>query len=130
MQVMGPFCRVSLGLPEYVATLTAGPLFPKLPTAGSNGAGAQFGQWFGVFKRRKGFETRQKTLHSFRHLVATELRLKGATEAQADAITGHAGEGVARVTYSATIRRQAPRLRAVIELLQFEATNRLPARAR
>lgn len=117
---------VRLGLPEYVATLPPGPLFPKLPTTGKNGPGGQFGQWFGVFKRGKGFKSPAKSLHSFRHLVATELRLAGATDAQADAITGHAGEGIARTVYSATIRREAERLRPVIELLRFDALRRLP----
>lgn len=117
---------VRLGLPEYVASLPVGPLFPKLPTAGKNGAGGQFSHWFGSFKRGKGFESRQKTLHSFRHLVASELRLSNATDAQADAITGHAGEGVGRKNYSATIRREAKRLRPVIELLRFQPLERLP----
>ncbi len=108
-----------LGLAAYVATLPAGSLFPYLPTEGDNGAGGQFSQWFGDFKRAKGFTSSAKTLHSFRHLVATELRLAGATDAQADAITGHAGEGVGRKVYAATIRREANRLRSTIELLKF-----------
>ncbi len=110
---------VRLGLPDYVQSLPRGSLFPALPTDGKNGAGGQFGQWFGTFKKSKGFASPTKTLHSFRHLVATELRLAGATDAQADAITGHAGEGVGRKVYAATIRRQAERLRPVIELLRF-----------
>ncbi len=117
---------IRLGLPEYIATLPAGPLFPQLPTAGQNGAGGQFSHWFGTFKRNKGFTSPAKSLHSFRHLVASELRLAGATDAQADAITGHAGEGVARTTYSATIRRDAERLRPVIELLRFPWLQGLP----
>lgn len=117
---------VRLGLPDYVVSLPEGPLFPKLKTAGKNGAGGQFGHWFGDFKRGKGFESRQKTLHSFRHLVASELRLNGATDALADSITGHAGEGVARKIYAATIRRKAEPLRSVIELLRFEPLLQLP----
>ena len=117
---------VRLGLPEYIASLPPGPLFPKLPKTGKNGAGGPFGQWFGDYKRAKGFTSPAKTLHSFRHLMATELRLVGATDAQADAITGHAGEGIARTVYSETIRRQAERLRPVIELLQFDALKGLP----
>lgn len=117
---------VRLGLPSYVASLKGGPLFPMLPTVGKNGAGGQFGQWFGDYKRSKGFESSSKTLHSFRHLVATELRIAGASDAQADAITGHAGQGVGRTVYAATIRRQAERLRGVIELLQFPELTLLP----
>ncbi len=117
---------VRLGLPEYAQALPEGPLFPKLPTAGQNGAGGQFSHWFGKFKRDKGFTSPAKSLHSFRHLVATELRLAGAPEALADAITGHSGEGVARTVYAATIRREAERLRSVIELLRFEALRDLP----
>lgn len=109
---------IRLGLPEYVKSLPEGYLFPLLPMSGKNGAGGQFAQWFGAFKRGKGFNSSSKSLHSFRHLVATELRLKGATDAQADAITGHAGEGIGRKVYAATIRREAQRLRAVIELLR------------
>ena len=110
---------VRLGLCRYVESLPKGPLFPALPRAGQNGAGGQFSQWFGTFKQRKGFASSSKSFHSFRHLVASELRLSGATDAQADAITGHAGEGTGRRVYSATIRRQAERLRPVIELLSY-----------
>lgn len=116
---------IRLGLRDYVASLPAGPLFPALPVAGENGAGGQFSQWFGQFKQGKGFDSPRKTLHSFRHLVATELRLSGASDAQADAITGHAGTGMGRTTYSATIRRQARRMRAVVELLRFPELLRL-----
>ena len=119
---------VRLGLPQYAASLPAGPLFPKLPRAGQNGPGGQFSDWFGDLKSGKGFVTPAKSFHSFRHLVATELRLAGAAEAQADAITGHAGEGVARTVYSATIRREAQRLRPVIELLRFDVLRQLPGR--
>lgn len=110
---------IRLGLCDYVASLPAGSLFPSLPTKGANGAGGQFSAWFGGFKTAKGFRSSIKTLHSFRHLVATELRLNGATDAQANAITGHAGQGVAGKVYAATIRQQAHRLRGVIELLKF-----------
>jgi integrase len=115
-----------LGLADYIGSLPVGPLFPDLPTAGQNGAGGQFGKWFGDFKRAKGFTSEKKTLHSFRHLVASELRLAGATDPQADAITGHAGQGVGRTTYAATIRREADRLRPVIALLDFPSLKKLP----
>lgn len=111
---------IRLGLPEYVQSLPLGPLFPLLPVEGANGAGGQFGQWFGNFKRSKGFESSTKTLHSFRHLVASELRLLSVAESLADAITGHTGDSVARNVYSATIRRQAERLRPEINKLSYE----------
>ena len=98
-----------------------------MPRTGVNGPGGQFGQWFGQFKRAKGFQSAKKTLHSFRHLVASELRLAGATDPQADAITGHAGQGLGRTVYSATIRREAARLRPVIELLAFPELQSLRA---
>lgn len=107
-----------LGLADYVRSLPIGPLFPKLPTAGQNGAGGQFGKWFGEFKAGKGFGP-TKTFHSLRHNVGTELRMAGAHEALADAITGHAGGGVARTVYAATIRRDAERLRPTMELLRY-----------
>lgn len=113
---------VRLGLATYAASLPVGPLFPAVPQEGENGPGGQFSQWFSAFKRAKGFRSIEKTMHSFRHLVASELRLAGAPEALADAITGHAGsDSIARRVYSATIRREAARLRPVIELLRFEA---------
>lgn len=111
---------IRLGLPEYVQSLPLGPLFPLLPVKGANGAGGQFGQWFGNFKRVKGFESKTKTMHSFRHLVASELRLLSVAESLADAITGHTGESVARKVYSATIKRQAERLRPEINKLSYE----------
>ncbi len=123
---------VRLGLPEYVDSVPKGPLFPKLPIAGMNGAGGQFGKWFGDYKKGKGFKSSSKSFHSFRHLVATELRYAGVTDALADAITGHAGQGqgLGRTVYSATIRREAERLRQVIEKLDFPdlALNKVFAR--
>ena len=110
---------IRLGFCDYVKSLPKGSLFPHLPKEGKNGAGGQFGKWFGTFKSAKGFTSPSKSFHSFRHLVATELRLAGATDAQADAITGHAGNGVGRQVYAATIRRKAEQLRRVIELLEF-----------
>ena len=107
-------------LPEYVQSLPLGPLFPLLPVKGANGAGGQFGQWFGNFKRAKGFDSPTKTLHSFRHLVASELRLLSVAESLADAITGHTGESVARTVYAATIKRHAERLRPEINKLSYE----------
>ena len=116
---------VRLGFCDYVQSLPKGELFPHLPKAGKNGAGGQFGKWFGTFKSAKGFTSPAKSFHSFRHLVASELRLAGATDAQADAITGHAGNGLGRQVYAATIRREAERLRAVIALLEFP-TKQIP----
>lgn len=116
---------IRLGFCDYVKSLTNGSLFPHLPKEGKNGAGGQFGKWFGTFKSTKGFTSPAKSFHSFRHLVATELRLAGATDAQADAITGHAGNGVGRQVYAATIRRKAEQLRHVIELLEFP-TKQIP----
>ena len=118
---------VRLGFCDYVQSLPKGELFPHLPKAGKNGAGGQFGKWFGTFKSAKGFTSPAKSFHSFRHLVASELRLAGATDAQADAITGHAGNGVGRQVYAATIRREAERLRAVIELLEFPTKQITPS---
>lgn len=117
---------IRLGFCDYVKSLPKGSLFPHLPKEGKNGAGGQFGKWFGTFKSAKGFTSPAKSFHSFRHLVATELRLAGATDAQADAITGHAGNGVGRQVYAATIRRKAEQLRHVIELLEFP-TKQIPA---
>ena len=116
---------IRLGFCDYVQSLPKGSLFPHLPKEGKNGAGGQFGKWFGTFKSAKGFTSPAKSFHSFRHLVATELRLAGATDAQADAITGHAGNGVGRQVYAATIRRKAEQLRHVIELLDFP-TRQIP----
>lgn len=118
---------IRLGFCDYVQSLPKGELFPHLPKAGKNGAGGQFGKWFGTFKTAKGFTSPAKSFHSFRHLVASELRLAGATDAQADAITGHAGNGVGRQVYAATIRREAERLRGVIELLEFPTRQIPPA---
>ncbi len=117
---------IRLGFCDYVQSLPKGELFPHLPKAGKNGAGGQFGKWFGTFKSAKGFTSPAKSFHSFRHLVATELRLAGATDAQADAITGHAGNGVGRQVYAATIRRKAEQLRHVIELLEFPTKHIAP----
>ena len=116
---------IRLGFCDYVQSLPKGSLFPHLPKEGKNGAGGQFGKWFGTFKSAKGFTSPAKSFHSFRHLIATELRLAGATDAQADAITGHAGNGVGRQVYAATIRRKAEQLRHVIELLEFP-TQQIP----
>ena len=120
---------IRLGFCDYVNSLPKGELFPHLPKEGKNGAGGQFGKWFGTFKIARGFTSPAKSFHSFRHLVASELRLANASDALADAITGHAGNGVGRQVYAATIRREAERLRAVIELLDFP-TKQIPAQDR
>lgn len=114
---------IRLGLPDYAKTLPIGPLFPDVKTNGKNGAGGMFGQWFGEFKKSKGFNTSDKSMHSFRHLVATELRLKNVNEAIANAIVGHVGEGIGQKIYAATIRRQADGLRKAVNLLEFPISN-------
>lgn len=97
----------------------SGPLFPAIRREGQNGAGGQFGQWFGDYKRGQGFASEGKVFHSFRHLVSSELRLAGVGEAIVNAIVGHAGDGVGQTVYSATIRREAERLRPYVEHLRF-----------
>jgi integrase len=113
---------VRLGLREYWQAMQAkgsGPLFPAVPKDGENGAAGQFGQWFGEFKRAQGFGSVTKTLHSFRHTVETELGFAGVSSTLVDAITGHAGQGIGRKVYAATIRREAERLRATVGLLSY-----------
>ncbi|MGJ7498207.1 tyrosine-type recombinase/integrase [Variovorax sp. RT4R15] len=94
-------------------------LFPHVPREGQNGAGGQFGQWFGDYKRGKGFDTSQKTFHSFRHTVISELIFAGVEEAIRHAITGHEGTTVHEKTYAATIRRHAERLRPYVERISY-----------
>ena len=116
---------IRLGLRDYWQAVkergegVAGPLFPSLPRDGDNGAAGQFGQWFGEFKRGRGFDMATKTLHSFRHTVETELGFAGVSPTLVDAITGHAGQGIGRKVYGATIRRNAERLRQDMEKLQY-----------
>jgi integrase len=113
-----------LGFGDYWRTIIAqheaiGPLFPALRRGGKNGAAGQFGQWFGEFKKDRGFATPTKTLHSFRHTVETELAFAEVSPTLVDAITGHEAQGVGRKTYGATIRRQAERLRPHVERLRY-----------
>ena len=113
-----------LGLRDYWHAMSgqgaaAGPLFPLVPKDGDNGAGGQFGQWFGEYKRAQGFGSVTKTLHSFRHTVETELGFAGITDTLVDALTGHAGRGIGRKVYGATIRRDAERLRPVVASLSY-----------
>ncbi|MBG6078882.1 DUF6538 domain-containing protein [Rubrivivax gelatinosus] len=96
-----------------------GPLFPLLPREGQNGAGGQFSGWFSDFKIALGFASSAKCLHSFRHTVITELALAGADGTLARALTGHAETDVHGETYSATVRREAVRLRSTMERLCY-----------
>jgi integrase len=117
---------IRLGLREYWQSVKAsgpGALFPLLPKDGENGAAGQFGQWFSAFKTGQGFDTSTKTLHSFRHTVETELGFAGVTDTLVDAITGHAGRGIGRKVYAATIRRESERLRDTIQLLNYPGIN-------
>lgn len=119
---------IRLGLQDFwldIAGKHAGPgwLFPAMPKSGVNGAGGQFGQWFGEFKTAQGFGTPTKSLHSFRHTVETELGFAGLSATLVDAIIGHEGQGTGRKVYGATIRRQASRLRPSLELLRYPGLN-------
>lgn len=114
---------IRLGFRDYwkaivEAGTTPGSLFPVLPQSGMNGAGGQFGKWFGEFKKAQGFDT-SRTFHSFRHTLETELGFAGVGQTLVDAITGHAGQGIGRTTYGTTLRRHADRLRPAIESLIF-----------
>lgn len=114
---------IRLGFRDYWKAIvdnstTPGPLFPVLPQSGMNGAGGQFGKWFGEFKKTQGFDT-TRTFHSFRHTLETELGFAGVGQTLVDAITGHAGQGIGRTTYGTTLRRHADRLRPAIERLSF-----------
>ncbi|WP_428506809.1 site-specific integrase [Roseateles sp.] len=114
---------IRLGFRDYwkaiaEAGATPGPLFPVLPQSGMNGAGGQFGKWFGEFKKAQGFDT-SRTFHSFRHTLETELGFAGVGQTLVDAITGHAGQGIGRTTYGTTLRRHADRLRPALERLTF-----------
>ncbi len=113
---------IRLGFADYWRTVAEDgprPLFPALPVKSVNGAAAQFGTWFGDYKRARGFDSTTKTLHSFRHSVETELAHAGVPTQLVDAITGHAGQGTGRKVYAATIRRDAERLRPWVERLAY-----------
>lgn len=113
---------IALGFRDYWTAIGEGgprPLFPAVPKSGKNGAGSQFGQWFGHFKRGQGFDSKTKTLHSFRHTFEVELAFAHVTPTLVDAMTGHAGDGIGRKVYGATIRREAERLRPFVEKLAY-----------
>lgn len=113
---------IRLGFRDYwqrISRQGVGPLFPLMQQVGKNGAAGQFGQWFGSFKKAKGFDRPTKTLHSFRHTVETELGFAGVSPTLVDALTGHVGEGIGRKVYGATIRREAERLRPMLEMLSY-----------
>jgi integrase len=113
---------IDLGFREYWQAIAAegvGPLFPAARRMKHHTAAAKFGDWFGEFKRAQGFDSAKKTLHSFRHSVETELGFADVSPTLVDAITGHAGQGIGRKVYGATIRREAERLRPAIERLTY-----------
>jgi integrase len=109
---------VRLGLLDYWQAVSArgkGPLWPAVRWSKSNGAGGKVSQWFGEFKTEQGFGP-EHVFHSFRHTVRTRLAAAGMPEAHIDGITGHAGSGEGRRTYT---HLDASHLRPSLERLEY-----------
>jgi integrase len=93
---------VRLGLLKYVKALPKGPLFPGLVRRASKGGkiGARIGELF----RKKLVALKLKRdglcFHSFRHNVATALRVAGVPKEDAAPVLGHAVEGESYGTYA------------------------------
>jgi integrase len=86
------------GFLEYVKARAALPrIFESLKVDKYGAEGAVFGNWFGKYLRIVcKVEDRRMVFHSFRHGFKDAAREAGVPEDVADAITGHAGGGVAR----------------------------------
>jgi len=111
-----------LGFGDYWQAIKkqgVGPLFPHIPTGGEQGAAGQFGNWFGRYKRSRGFGESNKTLYSFRHTVITTLTLAAVPDTLRRAISGHEGHTVHEKTYASTVRLRSEELRPHIEKLRY-----------
>ncbi len=112
---------VRLGFVDYWQAISdhgPGPLWPALPRSKQNGAGGKISQWFGQFKKAKGFGG-ELVFHSFRHTVETELRALKAPKYLIDGITGHAGKTVSD-DYAHTTPAT---LREVLDMLTYQGLN-------
>jgi integrase len=112
---------VRVGLLDYVKALKAGPLFPGLTRRESKGGkvGARVGELF----RKKLVALKLKRdglcFHSFRHNVATALRVAGVPQEDAARVLGHAVAGMSYGTY-AQAGPGLKRVAAVVEMIRYE----------
>jgi integrase len=112
---------VRLGLLDYVKALKAGSLFPGLTRRASKGGkvGARVGELF----RKKLVALKLKRdglcFHSFRHNVATALRVAGVPQEDAARVLGHAVPGMSYGTY-AQAGPGLKRVAAVVEMIMYE----------
>ncbi len=89
---------IKMGFIEYVMAIKNQGherLFPQ-EKQGANGTyGDDFSKRFGHFKRKLGFNGREKCFHSFRHLVIDELRNNGQVSRDIQMfLTGHTDKSV------------------------------------
>lgn len=92
-------------------------IWPEL-TYGKDGYGRNVSRWFNE-KHKVDFNItdKTKTLHSFRHTFADELKQKRVPESLAAALLGHAGSGISYERYGKGYIVET--LKPVIEVLDF-----------
>ena len=89
---------IDFGLLEYVETVkNRKRLFPELKRI-NHRWGHAFGQYFGRFKTRQGFDA-DHSFHSLRHTVATRLSILGVDDFLISQLLGHASEGQTKSRY-------------------------------
>ncbi len=107
---------IEKGFLDYVDSLSSGKLFPEL-IKGNGKYGHHFSKWFTRYRRKVGVNEEGKTLHSFRHGVATLLKRSDIDEAKVASVLGHqvVGESFGRYGKSYT----AQQLKDVIEIINY-----------
>jgi integrase len=114
---------VRLGLLDYVKALPKGALFPGLRRRESKGGkiGARVGELFRKRLVALGLKRDGLCFHSFRHTVATALRVATPSVPQEDAarVLGHAVVGMSYGTY-AQAGPGLKRVAAVVEQIAYE----------
>jgi integrase len=112
---------VRLGLLDYVKALPRGPLFPGLKRRTSKGGkvGARVGELFRKRLVALGLKRDGLVFHSFRHNVATALRVAGVPQEDAARVLGHAVAGMSYGTY-AQAGPGLKRVAAVVEQIAYE----------
>lgn len=109
---------IEAGLLKHIKKFTDNQrIWPEL-TYGKDGYGRNVSRWFNEkHKINLNIKDKTKTLHSFRHTFADELKQKRVPESLAAALLGHAGSGISYERYGKGYIVET--LKPVIEVLNF-----------
>ena len=79
--------------------------------------GDTISKWFGVYRRKVGIVSKNKTLHSMRHNVETKLVNNNISETIQNSICGWSDKGVGQRVYA---KKEIKTLQSAIETIKYE----------